>query len=131
MLGDVEESRCGSEEVAVEILRASHHEPGIVQEWIEFLASPEGLVLGIARASLGLLGDGVKLDGFLHLLYRTLEVARWLGELLVGTGLCRVHEQSAGVVVLILSFKLLERLAVVLGTVVIYVVSGGELLPSS
>ena len=129
--GNVEERGSGTQEVAVEVLRAAHHQPGVVQEGVELFAGAEGLVLGRGGAFLGLLGYGVQLDGLLHLLYGALEVSGGLGHLGVGQCLGRVHQHTPGVVVLVLLLHLLELLIVVFGAVVVHIVAGGELLPAT
>ncbi len=129
MARDVVERRRRPGEVAVEELRASHRQPGVVQERVELLARAESLLLWRVVLFLGLLLDAVELDRLLHLLDGALEVARRLWQLLVGACLGGMRQHGPGVVVLIVQLHLLELFLVMLFAVVVDVVAGGEGLP--
>ena len=129
MLVDVIESSGGSEEITVHVLGFAHHHPGIVQEGVELVASPESLLLGRAALLGGLLLDGVQLYGLLHLLDGALEIACRLGLFLVGAGLGGMYQYATRIIVLVLALHLLELLVVMGFAVVIDVVARSERLP--
>lgn len=129
MLGNVEESSGGPEEIAVKILCSPHHEPCIVEKRVELIPSPESLFFGIARALAGLLGDGMELDRLLHFFNGALEIAGGLGELCVGPCLSGMYEQSAGKVVVISVLHCLQLLFIMFRAVEVDVVASCESLP--
>ena len=131
MFRDIHEGRGGPEEVTVEKLALGHHHPGVVEERVEFRARTELLLLGRAGFLRRLLGDRVKLDSFLHLLYGAVEVSSRLWKFLVCLGLGRVGEHELGIVVFIRLLHRVECLLIVFGTVEIYIVAGRERMPIS
>ena len=125
----VEKCRCRSQEVTAEILRAAHHEPSIVQKRIKLLACPKSFVFGSGRTAFRLLRDRVQLYGFLHLLYRALEITLWLRHLRVSQSLGRMHQHTPGVVILIFAFHLFKLLLVMFRAIIIDIVTRSECLP--
>ena len=124
---DVEKGSCGLEELALVILGLAHQSPGVVDEGVVLVALEVVAIFGVAHLSgvaLGLLLDGVELDGFLALLDGAVEAARGLRVLGVGIGLGRVHVEEVGEVVLILGLHVFHLLLVVFYPVEIDVVAG-------
>ena len=85
-------------------------------------------VAHLAAVLLRFLLDGMEGDGFLHLLDCAVETHRRMRGFVVGKRLGGMHIDEVGIVVLIFLLHLLQLLLIVLLSVEINVVSGGERL---
>ncbi|OAV74576.1 hypothetical protein Barb7_01901 [Bacteroidales bacterium Barb7] len=106
MAGDVGEGGGGLQEIAVEELRLSEHQPAVFQEGIVFFLRLKGRLFGIvapARFLGRLCLYGMQFDGFVAFLQGTVEGSAGAG-FFFGKGINGVHEYHARIVLLIPRF---------------------------
>ena len=132
--GNVMESSCRAQEVALHILCLCHEVPGIVDEWVILLTLEPlliFLVVALACLALGFALYRVQRNSLLHLLDGAVKAGAGLSGLRVAIGLGRVNEELCGIVVLIVIFKYFNLLAIVLVAVIVHVISRVHGMPKA